>query len=222
MEQPIDTPAEDQQEEDAIPISALEHYSYCPRQCALIHREQTFDENIYTLRGRAVHERADEPEGATEAGVRVERALPLWSSVLGLVGRADVVEFYGETPYPVEYKHGPVRQGKHADLQVCAQAMCLEEMLGVRVPEGAVYHFSSRQRRGVVFTPELRQRVTQAIAGIRRVLSSDALPPAPADARCKNCSLIDSCMPYAVADKGKIAAAQRQLYLPLKEAARGQ
>ena len=91
-------------------ISALEHYSYCPRQCALIHQEQTFDENLYTLRGQVVHAQVDEPEGEVISGVRVERALPLWSHRLGLVGRADVVEFHGEVPYPVEYKHGPRRQ----------------------------------------------------------------------------------------------------------------
>lgn len=143
-------------ENNAIMLSALEHYSYCPRQCALIHREQTYDENIYTLRGNALHERVDEPEGAVAGGIRVERGLPLWSDTLGLTGRADVVEFHGETPYPVEYKHGPVRRGQHADLQLCAQAMCLEEMLELPVPRGAVYHFSSRQRREVSFTPDLR------------------------------------------------------------------
>ena len=95
---------------DPIMISALEHYSYCPRQCALIHVEQTFDENLYTLRGQAVHKRVDEPKVEEQAGVRIERALPLWSKALGLVGKADVVEFHGETPYPVEYKHGPHRE----------------------------------------------------------------------------------------------------------------
>src|SRR5437899_10119616 len=91
-------------EDDLIMISALEHYSYCPRQCALIHVEQTFDENLYTLRGRAVHERVDEPVCDFQEGVWVERALPLWSKRLGLIGKADVVEFHGITPYPVEYK----------------------------------------------------------------------------------------------------------------------
>src|SRR5438552_3319316 len=116
--------------DNPIMISALEHYSYCPRQCALIHQEQTFSENLYTLRGRAVHEQVDEPEAVVEKGVRVERALPLWSNRLGLVGKADVVEFRGETPYPVEYKHGPPREKEHDELQLCAQALCLEEMTG--------------------------------------------------------------------------------------------
>jgi CRISPR-associated exonuclease Cas4 len=104
-------------------ISALEHYSYCPRQCALIHLEQVWDENLYTLRGRLVHDKADLPNAATTEGVRVERALPLWSDRLGLVGRADVVEFHDQTPYPVEYKHGPRRHWGHDD-RSCAPRPC--------------------------------------------------------------------------------------------------
>ena len=111
--------------DDPILISALEHYSYCPRQCALIYIEQTFDENLYTMRGRAVHERVDQVASEIQDGVRVERALPLWSNNLGLVGKADIVEFYGETPYPVEYKHGPRREREHDDLQLCAYACLL-------------------------------------------------------------------------------------------------
>ena len=102
----------------------------------LIHQEQTYDENLYTLRGRAVHKQVDEPEYEVAHGVRVERALSLWSDRLGLIGRADVVEFHGATPYPVEYKHGPRRQKEHDDLQLCAQALCLEEMTGQDVPKG--------------------------------------------------------------------------------------
>ena len=211
-------------EEDVVMVSALEHYSYCPRQCALIHREQTYDENIFTLRGSAVHERVDEPKAAVADGVRVERGLPIWSAELGLVGKADVVEFHVASDcasrmrietYPVEYKHGPVRRGRHADIQVCAQAMCLEEMLGVPVPKGAVYHFSSRKRREVVFTPELRQRVRDTAEAVRRILRSDPLPAPVADARCKNCSLLESCLPFAVVNKGRISTLQRRLFNPI-------
>src|SRR6266446_5838641 len=150
-------------ESELVMISALEHYSYCPRQCALIHQEQTFDENLYTLRGRAVHKQVDEPEAVVEKGVRVERALPLWSNRLGLVGKADVVEFRGDTPYPVEYKHGPRREKEHDDLQLCAQAVCLEEMTGQNVPKGAIFHHSSRRRREVEFTSALRAKVERSI-----------------------------------------------------------
>ncbi len=191
---------------DPIMISALEHWSYCPRQCALIHVEQTFDENLYTLRGRAVHKRVDEPVVEEQNGVRVERALPLWSKTLGLVGKADVVEFHGETPYPVEYKHGPHREQEHDDLQLCAQALCLEEMTGQSVPRGAIYHHSSRKRREVECTPELRAQVVQSIQAIRRMLTEKQLPPPVNDHRCTKCSLLESCMP-AVVDEGRRASA---------------
>lgn len=193
------------EEADPILISALEHWSYCPRQCALIHVEQTFDENLYTLRGRAVHKRVDEPVMEEQAGVRIERALPLWSKTLGLIGKADVVEFHGETPYPVEYKHGPHREQEHDDLQLCAQALCLEEMTGQAVPRGAIYHHSSRKRREVECTPELRAQVVQSIQEIRHMLMSKRLPLPVNDNRCTHCSLRESCMP-AVIDEGRRAS----------------
>jgi CRISPR-associated exonuclease Cas4 len=196
----------DDKSDDPIMISALEHWSYCPRQCALIHVEQTFDENLYTLRGQAVHKRVDEPVVEEQAGVRIERALPLWSKSLGLVGKADVVEFHGGMPYPVEYKHGPHREQEHDDLQLCAQALCLEEMTGQAVPRGAIYHHSSRKRREVECTSELRAQVVQAIQAIRRMLADKQLPPPVNDHRCTKCSLQESCMP-AVVDEGRRASA---------------
>ena len=195
----------DDKSDDPIMISALEHWSYCPRQCALIHVEQTFDENLYTLRGRAVHKRVDEPVVEEQAGMRIERALPLWSKSLGLVGKGDVVEFHGETPYPVEYKHGPHREQEHDDLQLCAQALCLEEMTGQPVPRGAIYH-SSRKRRDVEFTPGLRTRVLEVTEAIRAMLKATRLLPPLNDHRCTHCSLQESCMP-AVIDEGRWASA---------------
>lgn len=199
--------------DDPVMISALEHWSYCPRQCALIHIEQTFDENLYTMRGQAVHKRVDEPESEIVDGVRVERAVPLWSKGLGLIGKADVVEFHGEMPYPVEYKHGPRREKEHDDLQVCAQAMCLEEMMGKEVPRGAIYHHSSRRRREVVFTPVLRQQVEQAITGIRQMLGSGTLPPPVNDRRCERCSLIESCMPSVIGEQERARVLLRGLFV---------
>lgn len=198
--------------DDPIMISALEHWSYCPRQCALIHVEQTFDENLYTMRGQAVHKRVDEPESEIVDGVRVERAVPLWSKRLGLIGKADVVEFHSDTPYPVEYKHGPRREKEHDDLQVCAQAMCLEEMTGKEVPRGAIYHHSSRRRREVVFTPELRRLVEEAITGIRLMLESGTLPPPVNDRRCERCSLQESCMPSVIGEQERARVLVRGLF----------
>ncbi len=201
--------------DDYVLLSMLEHYSYCPRQCALIHREQTYDENVYTLRGNDVHERVDQPGVANVAGVRTEYGVPLWSESLGLLGRADLVEFHADSPYPVEYKHGPARLGRHADLQLCGQAMCLEEMLGVQVNVGAVFHFSSRQRREVEFTTDLRQQVREAVAAIRQILVAPTLPPPVADARCRNCSLIESCLPFVVSEQDRNRRHQRRLFAAL-------
>ncbi len=186
-------------EKALVPISALQHYAYCPRQCALIHVEQAWDENIYTLRGRRAHENVDRPQGMNRNDVRIEYALPLWSETLGLVGRADAVEFEpGGTPYPVEHKVGK-RRAQHADeVQLCAQALCLEEMLGRPVPKGALYYARSRRRRAVVFTDTLRAAVADLTKKTRILLQTQCLPPPVADARCPPCSLIETCMPYLV------------------------
>ena len=193
-------------EAEIVMISALQHYSYCPRQCALIHIEKVFDENLYTLRGKRVHERAHEPEGALEDGTRVERGLSLFSERLGLIGRADVVEFRtGEAPYPVEYKSGPRRGSTHDDIQLCAQAMCLEEMLGCDVPCGAVYHYASRRRREVAFDGALRALTEETVHAVRRLIVTSTVPPPVADARCPKCSLFDACMPFALAEAEKEA-----------------
>jgi CRISPR-associated exonuclease Cas4 len=197
---------------DLVVISALEHWSYCPRQCALIHVEQVWDENLYTLRGRRAHERVDLPEAEQRDGVRVARAVPLWSDRLGLVGKADVVEYHGDDPYPVEYKHGPRRRHAHDDLQLCAQGLCLEEMTGRPVPRGAVYHHSSRRRRDVVLGADLRAAVEDAVAQVRALLHGTRLPPPVNDARCDNCSLRESCLPAVVAGVGRLRAARDGLF----------
>ena len=199
-------------QDDPVMISALEHWSYCPRQCALIHLDQTFDENLYTLRGRAVHERVDEPETEQQEGIRIERALPLWSKRLGLIGKADVVEFHGETPYPVEYKHGPRREHAHDDLQLCAQAMCLEEMTGKSVSRGAIYHHSSRRRREVIFDENLRNGVEESVTAIREMLSARVLPPPVNDNRCDHCSLRESCMPSVIGEQDRVKTVVAELF----------
>ena len=171
------------EEDQIVLISALEHYSYCPRQCALIHVERIFDENVFTLRGRHAHERADEAHTAWENGVRVERALPLWSDQLGLQGRGDVVEFHPDGQVvPVEYKNGTRRERRHDDVQLCAQAFCLEEMLSVSVERGAVYSLQTRRRREVAFDDTLRDETQAMIEEIRAMQGSRGpLPPARND-----------------------------------------
>ncbi|MFZ5877181.1 MAG: CRISPR-associated protein Cas4 [Nitrospirota bacterium] len=201
---------------EPVMLSALQHYSYCPRQCALIHVEQVFDENLYTLRGRAVHRRVDEVSSNVQDDVRVERSVPLVSTRLGLIGKADVVEFHGETPYPVEYKHGSRRTRKHDDLQLCAQAICLEEMTGVAVPRGAIYHHGSRRRREVIFDESLRREVAQAVAAVRQMLLTKTIPPPVNDARCRHCSLLESCLPSVIAEQYRANRELHGLFAPVE------
>ncbi|AVO49397.1 CRISPR-associated protein Cas4 [Melaminivora suipulveris] len=206
---------------DPVPLSALQHWCYCPRQCGLIHLEQAFDDNLHTLRGQAVHARTDQPGVETARGVRVERALPLWHDALGLVGKSDVVEFMpGGAPYPVEYKHGSRHKAPDIaacdDLQLAAQALCLEHMTGQPVPEGALYYASSRRRRVVAIGAELRAQVVATAQAIRQMLASGELPPPlageQAARRCKGCSLIDRCQPLAT--RAGLDAARQTLFDP--------
>lgn len=190
---------------DPLPLSALQHWAYCPRQCGLIHLEQAFDDNLHTLRGQALHAQVDQPGMELRRGLRVERALPLWSDRLGLVGKADVVEFEPDgTPYPVEYKHGSRHKAADIaacdDLQLAAQALCLQEMTGRDVPAGALYYAASRRRRVVPIDAALRQRAEDAAQAVRAMLAGGRLPPPTPDTRrCRGCSLHDRCQPEALA-----------------------
>ncbi|MHB0922017.1 MAG: CRISPR-associated protein Cas4 [Thiomonas delicata] len=185
--------------DDPVPLSALQHWVYCPRQCGLIHLEQAFEDNIHTARGQAVHRLVDAPGYEIKAGAKVERSLPLWSDRLGLIGKADLVEFHPDgTVFPVEFKHGRKRQKTHDDIQLAAQAMCLEDMLGRPVPFGAIYYASSHRRREVAITPALRELVIETAEAIRAMLTAGVLPPPVFDARCRECSLKDICQPEAL------------------------
>lgn len=160
-----------------------------------------------------MHARVDEPGAMVSGTVRVERGMPLWNDRLGLIGKADLVEFLQDgTPYPVEYKHGPRRSHRHDDLQLAAQAMCLEEMTGRRVDLGAVYHFSSRRRRQVQVTSELRSAVEEAVSAVREMLSTSVLPAPVYDRRCRNCSLLDLCQPKVVAEQERYRRLLDSLY----------
>lgn len=202
---------------DPIPLSALQHWCYCPRQCALIHVEQVFEDNLFTQRGNALHKRVDDPGCEVRDGLRVARALPLFCDRLGLVGKGDVVEFLPDgTPYPVEYKHGS--RHKRADIAACddlqlaAQALCLEEMFGRAVPEGALYYATSRRRRIVAIDADLRAQVEIAVGEVRRLLVAGVLPPPLNDDHCRACSLRDLCQPEAVASSPERSAALNSLF----------
>ena len=202
---------------EPIAISALQHWCYCPRQCGLIHLEQVFQENIFTQRGQALHKRVDDPGVEVRDGLRVERALPLFSDRLGLVGKADVVEMLPDgTPYPVEYKHGSRQKrpeiARCDDIQLTAQALCLEEMTGRSVPEAALFYATSRRRREVWITPELRQAVETALNGLRTMLTAGKLPPPRNDDHCNACSLRDLCQPEALGDTERQRQALHMLF----------
>lgn len=190
---------------EPLPLSALQHWAYCPRQCGLIHLEQAFDDNLHTQRGQAVHKTVDQPGMELRKGLRIERALPVWHDALGLIGKADVVEFEPDgTPYPVEYKHGSRHKAADIaacdDLQLAAQALCLQAMTGSPVATGALFYATSRRRREVDITPALQAQVGEAASAIRRMLAGGVLPPPTADTRrCKGCSLRDRCQPEALA-----------------------
>jgi len=201
-------------DDELIPIAALEHYSYCTRQYALIYVEQVFEENLFTIRGGFVHENAHTESSHESTCLHIERSLPLVSRRLGLVGRADVVEFHDETPYPVEYKYGRDAGFGHADLQLCAQALCLEEMTGKKVPAGAVYHSATRRRRVVETTSVLREAVANTVAAIRHLDPCAPLPAPLANNRCRHCSLSDVCLPQVVADRASVARLAQELFQP--------
>lgn len=196
-----------------VMISAIEHYSYCPRQFALIHIEQVYEENFYTIQGLHVHERVDSGEKSSGKGVKVLRSIPLWSQKYGLRGKADLVEFQGKIPYPVEYKLGK-RKGQHADLQLCAQALCLEEMLKVDVPRGAIFQSATRERIEIELDATLRQKTLQVVSEIRELLRTQRLPNAPNDQRCRNCSLTNSCLPAVLGEPNRLRGLQGSLFHP--------
>jgi CRISPR-associated exonuclease Cas4 len=202
-------------DEVEIGISALEHYSYCPRQCALIHVEQTYEENIYTIKGMQVHESVDSGFSSSIRGMRAVRAIPLWSEKYGLRGKADLVEFRGKQPCPVEYKLGSKRSEiNHAAIQLCAQALCLEEMLGVPVPKGAIYYATTRQREEIEIDETLRQQTIEVIEKTRAMLASQVLPLAFNDKRCRNCSLLNSCLPAVTSNPNRLRGLQSTLFQP--------
>ena len=188
------------EDEDLIPISALQHYLYCPRQCALIHVERQWSESRHTAEGRLLHERVDQPTAERRKGVRTVTAMPLLSLPLGITGIADVVEFHkdetGESVFPVEYKCGAPKTHRADEVQICAQALCLENMLDCAVPRGALFYGKTRRRKEVRFDEALRSLTMQAITATRDMIAAHRTPTACYDAkRCDACSLIDLCQP---------------------------
>ncbi len=194
---------------EPIYLSSLQHYLYCPRQFALIELEDVWIENQFTAEGQVLHQRVNQADKQTRGAVRMVWSLRVSHSWLGIEGVADVVEYHkqpdgGEIPYPIEYKRGKPKEHRADEVQLCAQALCLEDMEGVIVPEGALFYGEVRRRHPVVFDEALRALTRQTIAACRSILTTGVTPPARYNAKkCRNCSLIDQCHPQ---DFGKSAS----------------
>jgi len=187
-------------EDELCLISALQHFVFCPRQCALIHIEQVWSENHLTAAGRIMHERVHSGGNESRGDVRIARAVHLRSLQLGLVGIADVVEFHRFyrdrwQPFPVEYKRGKPKPDHCDAIQLCAQAMCLEEMLSTSVPAGALFYGRTRRRFDVTFDDNLRRETEETSDAVRRLITSNVTPPPVYTKKCYNCSIIGECMP---------------------------
>ena len=203
------------QEEFFLPLSALQHFAYCPRQFALIHMEQQWAENRFTAEGRVLHQRVNDGKSEQRGDMHIARSLRLVCRELGVSGVADVVEFheveqggcelpgYSEhwQPYPVEYKRGRSKADDWDRIQLCAQAMALEEMLGVPVPEGAVFYGKPRRREGIFISESLRE-MTRDLAGAARALFESGRTPLPElGPKCDQCSLYEICVPNRTSAK---------------------
>ena len=196
-------------EDQLLAVSALQHYVFCPRQCALIHIEQQWAENLFTAEGRALHDRTHEAGTEGRPGLRVVRGLRVHSLRLGLAGQADVVEFHQAEhgislpdmdglwrPFPVEYKRGRAKPDLSDDVQLCAQAICLEEMLGTTVNDGALFYGRPRHRKQVEFSKPLRQATEEAAIAVHRLLENGITPKATyTKGKCDKCSLLTVCIP---------------------------
>lgn len=197
------------EEDDLLPIAALQHLLFCERQCALIHTEQVWADNRLTAEGRILHERVHAREAESRADVRTARGLRIRSLLLGLTGQADVVEFRAQAdgscqPFPIEHKRGRPKMNDCDRVQLCAQALCLEEMLHVAVPRGAIFYASPRRREYVDFTTQLRQEVREAAARLRILLESRETPAPVCTERCDSCSILDACTPRLPRSRGAV------------------
>jgi CRISPR-associated exonuclease Cas4 len=204
-------------DDDLLPLSALNDFLFCPRRCAMHRIEQVWVENAYTLEGTRAHRRADRNVHEAPLGVRTAHGVLLQSRRLRLTGKADIVEFRPgeggvEVPFPVEYKRGRRRRWDNDDVQLCAQALCLEEMLGTGVPAGAVFHIKSKRRRDIAFTPELRAKTEEAAHQLHELVASGRTPPPVLKPRCKGCSLFDLCMPSLLMETSRITRYHQELF----------
>ena len=193
-----------------MPISALQHLAFCPRQCALIHIERVWSENFFTAQGRVLHERVHQENAQRRRDIRVEYGMPLRSLHLGLSGKADVIEFHLKSdgswqPFPVEYKRGKQKPDNRDAVQLCAQALCLEEMLNVSIPGGAFYYGRERRRCEVEFNEDLRKETEDAAGRLHQLIESGQTPPPVYEDKCDSCSLLHLCLPKIIENKKSVS-----------------
>jgi len=198
-------------EDDLIQLSSLSHFVYCSRRCALIHIEQIWSENLFTAQGKLLHERAHSETSETRGNIRIVRGLPLRSLRLGLVGKADVVEFHRQEkaftlPFPVEYKRGKPKVESCDLVQLCAQAICLEEMLDTEVLNGAIFYSRTNRRLDVTFDTLLRNETEDTASRTHALLNEGKTPPPIYKKSCDSCSLLSYCFPKALR-QGRSASA---------------
>ncbi|MEK0082679.1 CRISPR-associated protein Cas4 [Benzoatithermus flavus] len=198
-------------EDDPVPLSALQHWLVCPRQCALVHLERVWAENALTAEGRLAHEAVHAPKGERRKGVKTITGMPLRSHALGIAGVADAVELHatptGVVPFPVEHKLGRPKPHRADAVQLCAQGLCLEEMFAVPVPAGALFYGRTRRRQDVAFDADLRVLTRRTIENVRSLLAAGITPSPHYDPkRCDACSLVELCRPKSFERPRKVAA----------------
>lgn len=188
-------------EDELLPLSALQHLLFCERQCALIHIENQWSENRLTAEGRILHEKVHEADDEIRGETRIVRGLRLRSLRLGLAGQADVVEFYRQggvwMPYPVEYKRGKPKPDSCDEVQLCAQAICVEEMTNTKIPEGSIYYGRPRRRMSVSLGEILRKKTEDTAGRLHELIKTGLTPKADYQKKCDSCSLVDICLPKA-------------------------
>lgn len=219
-------------EDNLLPISALQHFLFCPRRCALVHLEQMWQENVFTAEGQNLHQKTHTADTENRPGLRIVRGLRIHSFRLGLIGQADVVEFYqAQTgvplagaeglwqPFPVEYKRGIQKIRREYEIQLCAQAMCMEEMMQVEISQGALFYGKSRRRMEVPLTSELRCQTEEAARGLHDLIDSGITPSAQYEKKCDSCSLYSRCLPKTTGSLKKIDLYLQKAYElpPLEE-----
>lgn len=194
-------------EDNFLQLSALQHFVFCQRQCALIHIEQLWFENVLTAEGRIMHENVHEEHAECRKNVRIERGMAIHSFELGLSGKADVVEFHRTAdgkdwiPFPVEYKHGKPKADDCDKVQLCAQTLCLEEMMNIKIPGGAIFYGKTKHRLDVQFDESLRQKTKETAKQLHSFIEAGRTPAPVYSPKCLSCSFVDECLPKIVERK---------------------